>query len=99
MNPYNTAAFNFSQAYQLQTAAADAQRRANQAADNAFEDMANDQKIDLRGQPQPQGVVAPVTQLNGYSEDNLNEATNEDLNILMRAKRRVSKYLGQNEVA
>jgi len=99
MNPYNTAAFNFSQAYQMQTAAADAQRRANQASDTAFADMTNDNETDLRGQPQPQAPEGPSTQLDGYSQNNLNEATDQDLNVLMRAKRRAAKYLGQDQLS
>ena len=99
MNPYNTAAFNFSQAYQMQTAAADAQRRANQASDTAFADMTSDDESSLRGQPQPQAPEGPSTQLNGYSENNLDEATDQDLNVLMRAKRRAAKYLGQDQLA
>ena len=98
MNPYNTAAFNFSRAYQMQTAAADAQRRANQASDTAFADMSADSETSLRGQPQPQAPTAPNTNLNGFSETNLTENTNRDLQTLMRAKRRVSKYLSQDEV-
>jgi hypothetical protein len=95
MNPYNTAAFNFSQAYRMQTAAADAQRRANQASDTAFADMTADEETSLRGQPQtPNGAT---TELNGYSENNLNEAA-DDINVLMRAKRRATKYLGQTEL-
>ena len=99
MNPYNTAAFNFSQAYQMQTAAADAQRRANKASDTAFADMTADDETALRGQPEPQGVTGPNTQLNGFSEAALNETTDQDLNVLMRAKRRAAKYLGENQLA
>lgn len=99
MNPYNTAAFNFSQAYQMQTAAADAQRRANQASDTAFADMTSDDETGLRGQPQSEAPVGPNTQLDGYSESNLTEATDRDLDVLMRAKRRSAKYLGQNQLA
>lgn len=99
MNPYSTAAFNFSQAYQMQTAAADAQRRANQASDTAFADMTADDETSLRGQPQPQAPTEATTQLNGYSENNLTESTDNDLNVLMRAKRRAAKYLGQTELA
>jgi hypothetical protein len=98
MNPYNTAAYNFSLAYQMQTAAADAQRRANQASDTAFADIDADNETSLRGQPQPQAPTAPNTNLNGFSETNLTENTNRDLQTLMRAKRRVSKYLSQDEV-
>lgn len=99
MNPYNTAAFNFSQAYQMQTAAADAQRRANQASDTAFADMTADDETALRGQPEPQGVTGPNTQLDGFSESAVNETTDEDLNTMLRAKRRAAKYLGQTELA
>lgn len=97
MNSYNKAAFNFSKAYQMQTAAADAQHRANQNADMIFEDMADNNDTNVAA-GQPQGVVNPTTQLNGFSENKFNGDADGDLNLVMRAKRRVSKYLGQNEL-
>ena len=39
MNTHNANAYGFAQAYQMQTAAAEAQRRANQSSDTVFEDM------------------------------------------------------------
>jgi len=93
MNPYNNAAFGFSQAYQAQMAAANAQRQANQASDTAFADDAADDESALRGQPNPQAPTSANENINGYSETDFDQTTDRDLNLLARAKRRASRYL------
>lgn len=91
MNPYNSAAFGFSQAYQAQMSAANAQRRASRSSDTAFANMAADEETSLSGEPTP--PVAPNTSLDGMSETDIGQNTDSDLNLLARAKRRASRYL------
>jgi len=94
MNSFNNAAFGFSKNYQEQMNAADAQRRANQAADSAFAEMSAEDETSLANQPQPS--LNPA----GYSVDpnfsKFDQNTNADVNLLTRAKRRAAKYLGQS---
>lgn len=97
MNPYNQAAFGFAQAYQMNMQAADRQRRANEPADNAFAEGVSDIESSLTYQPNPQSPAPPTEQYSGVGPDNGIEAGDENGNSLMRAKRKVSKYLNERD--
>ena len=93
MNTHNANAYGFAQANQMQTAAAEAQRRANQSSDTVFEDMSAQDQTALKGQPP--APVAPTDYSSGGGQDGFDPAMDTDVSILTRAKRRAAKYIQQ----
>lgn len=97
MNPYNQAAFGFAQAYQMNMQAADRQRRANAPSDNAFAEGVSDVENGLTYEPNPQSPAPPSEQYSGIGPDDGVGAEQENGNSLMRARRKVSKYLNERD--
>lgn len=93
MNPYNQAAFNFAQAYQMSMQAAENQRRANKPSTNAFAESMSDEENDYTYSPTPQAPAPPSEQYNGMGSDEGSILDQTNGNSLERAKRKVSKYL------
>jgi hypothetical protein len=93
MDPYNRAAFNFAQAYQMNMQAAQNQRRANQPSTSAFVESMEDEKDDYNYSPTPQAPAPPSEQYTGIQPDHGNMLDQTNGNSLERAKRKASKYL------
>jgi hypothetical protein len=97
MNPYTQAAFNFAQAYQMNTLAADQQRRANQPSSDAFAEGVDDEETDYRYSPNPQAPAPPSEQYTGMEQDDGVILDQSNGNALARAKQKVSKYLQERD--
>ena len=57
MNPYDRAAFGFSQAYDMNMRAADEQRRVNRPSTEAFTQELEDERTDLNYSPNPETLL------------------------------------------
>ena len=97
MNPYTQAAFNFAQAYQMNTVAADQQRRANQPSSDAFAESVDDEETDYRYSPEPQAPAAPNEQYDGVDTEPSTMLDQSNGNSLMRARHKVAKYLRERD--
>ena len=77
--------------------AADRQRRANKPSDNAFAEGVSDLESGLTYEPNPQSPAPPSEQYSGIGPDDGAGADQESGNSLMRARRKVSKYLNERD--
>ena len=94
MNPYDKAAFGFSQAYAMNMRAADQQRRANAPSTDAFVEEVNDVRTDYNYSPDPQAPAPPDEQYTGMESGPEVDLESQDTNnAMMRARQKVSKYL------
>ena len=85
MNPYDRAAYGFSQAYDMNMRAADEQRRVNRPSTEAFTQELEDERTDLNYSPNPENPAQPSEQYN----DDAPEPTE---NSVIRARAKVAKY-------
>lgn len=97
MDPYTRAAFGFAKAYQMNTRAADEQRRANQPSSNAFAQGVSDEEQDYNFSPTPQAPAPPDEQYTGIEPGHGNFMAQTNGNSLMRARQKVSKYLEERD--
>lgn len=93
MNPYNQAAFNFAQAYQMSMQAAENQRQANRPSTDAFAESMSDEENDYTYSPTPQAPAPPSEQYNGMQPDEGSMLDQTNGNSLKRAKQKASKYI------
>jgi len=93
MNPYDRAAFGFAKAYQMNTRAADEQRRANQPSTSAFAEVVDQEEDDYSYSPQPQVPTHPNERHmhTGTGDGTILDQSNG--HSLARARQKVSKYL------
>lgn len=98
MNPYDQAAFGFSQAYAMNMRAADEQRKANESSSDAFAEVLNDNRTDLNYSPTPQNPAPPSEQYLGVAPGSVIPGEPGDPEAAFRAKQKVAKYLGQKGV-
>lgn len=98
MNPYDKAAFGFSQAYAMNMRAADQQRRANAPSTDAFVEEVNDERTDYNYSPDPQAPAPPEEQYTGIQSVPAGALEGQDGgNALMRARQKVTKYLRERD--
>jgi hypothetical protein len=98
MNAYQLSSLGFAKAYRASMEAADAQRRANAPDDSAFAEINEEDERSMIGSPSPQPPSAPDEQFDGgTSALDAIEGTQESKSVMMRAKKRASKYLNQSD--